>query len=87
MAWMAWTLPTALFFVAIALMLTGMTIWEMRDPTRSRRGILPLSTTRGDRLFIALLVTALVHGLWLGSADGPVWIGTGLAAIVIVRWG
>ena len=28
MEWMAWTLPTAIFFTVIGLMLIGMTIWQ-----------------------------------------------------------
>ena len=90
MAWMAWTGPTATFFIAIVLMLTGMTMWELISPTSTRRGFLPLATTRGDRLFIGLLATALVHAIWLGASDGPVWIGSIIAAIVfavIARWG
>jgi len=67
------------------LMLVGMTVWEMKSPTRLRRGFLPLQTTRGDRLFIGLLSAAYVNlafvGLsgklaeWLGLAGDPsIWI-------------
>ena len=28
--WMAWTLPVAVFFTSIVLMLIGMTVWEDR---------------------------------------------------------
>ena len=28
--WMAWTLPVAVFFICIALMLAGMTVWELQ---------------------------------------------------------
>ena len=52
---MAWTWQTALFFTAIALMLATMTALQLAQPTVPRRGLLPISTTRGDRLFIALL--------------------------------
>ena len=90
MVWMAWTVPTAVFFIAIAVMLISMTLWELYRPTTTRRGLLPLATTRGDRLFIGLLATALVHAIWLGASDGPVWIGSLVAAVVfaaIARWG
>jgi predicted small integral membrane protein len=60
-AWMEWTLPVAIFFVCIALMLVGMTIWEIRSPTTLRRGFLPIATTRGDRLFIGLMAAAWVN--------------------------
>ena len=61
--WMAWTLPVAIFFSCIALMLAGMTVWEIKSPTVERRGFLPIATTRGDRLFIGLLSAA-----WLNLA-------------------
>ena len=61
--WMAWTLPVAIFFSCIVLMLAGMTLWEIKSPTVERRGFLPIATTRGDRLFIGLLSAA-----WLNLA-------------------
>ncbi|GAB0061820.1 hypothetical protein IBA8401_28480 [Pseudomonas syringae] len=51
MEWMSWTLPTAAFFISIALLLAGMTVWELRSASIERRGFLPIATTRGDRLF------------------------------------
>ncbi len=59
--WMAWTTPTAVFFVCIVLMLAGMTVWEIKSPTTLRKGWLPMATTRGDRLFIGLLSAAYVN--------------------------
>jgi len=59
--WMAWTLPVAVFFICIALMLVGMTVWEIKSPTVMRRGWLPIATTRGDRLFIGLMAAAWVN--------------------------
>lgn len=87
---MAWTLPTALFFVCVAVALVIMTVWELRAPTTARRGFLPLMTTRGDRFFIALLSAAFVHVLWLAFTDAPVQIASVLAAalaFVLMRWG
>ena len=52
--WMAWTLPTALFFIGIAIILAAMTLWQVASPTVERRGPLPMMTTRGHRLFIGL---------------------------------
>ena len=59
--WMAWTLPVAVFFCCIVLMLVGMTVWERQSPTTLRKGWLPIATTRGDRLFIGLLSAAYVN--------------------------
>ncbi|MDH4050826.1 MAG: DUF2160 domain-containing protein [Rubrivivax sp.] len=66
--WMAWTLPVAVFFICIALMLVGMTVWEIRSPTRLRKGFLPIATTRGDRLFIGLLSAAYINLAFVGLA-------------------
>ena len=90
MAWMAWTLPTALFFCAIGLALLTLTVLELVWPTTERRGLLPLPTTRGDRFFVSLLAAAFVHVGFLGFSDGPVWIASiisMLLAIVLMRWG
>ena len=59
--WMAWTLPVAVFFCCIVLMLAVMTVWELKSPTTLRRGWLPIATTRGDRLFIGLMAAAWVN--------------------------
>ncbi len=67
-SWMVWTPPTAIFFICIALMLAGMTIWELKSPTTLRKGFLPMATTRGDRLFIGLLVAAYINLGFLGLA-------------------
>lgn len=76
MSWMAWTGVTAAFFVAIALLLAAMTAWELASPSVPRRGLLPLVTTRGDRLFIGLLASAWLHLAWIGLSDGPPWVAT-----------
>jgi len=66
--WMVWTLPVAVFFSCIALMLVGMTVWEIKSPTVLRKGFLPIATTRGDRLFIGLLCAAYVNLGFVGIA-------------------
>ena len=65
-AWMAWTLPTAIFFVLLAMTLAVMTWLAIVYPEAERVGILRIPTTRGDRLFIALIMTAVIHLLWIG---------------------
>jgi predicted small integral membrane protein len=65
--WMAWTWPTAVFFIFVLLCLCGMSVWEYYSQGGSpRRGILGLDTTRGDRLFLSLLGAAFVHLIFLG---------------------
>jgi predicted small integral membrane protein len=74
--WMAWTLPVAVFFVCIALMLAGMTVWEIKSPTVLRKGWLPISTTRGDRLFIGLLCAAYLNLAFVAVSERMIaWFG------------
>ena len=90
LTWMAWTWQTAAFFGGIALLLAGMTIWEIRRPGGDpRHGVLGLDTTRGDRLFITLLGSAYIHLAWLALAAGPLWWASVLSvvyAFVVFRY-
>ena len=92
--WMAWTLPVAVFFCCIVLMLAGMTVWELKSPTIERKGFLPIVTTRGDRLFIGLLSAAYVNLAfvavsekmvgWFGLASEPsIWISFVVSMFVL----
>jgi predicted small integral membrane protein len=94
--WMAWTTPVAVFFTCIVLMLVGMTVWELKSPTTTRRGFLPIETTRGDRLFIGLLAAAYLNLIFVGisgklaawmslEADPSIWISF-LASIALLAW-
>jgi predicted small integral membrane protein len=65
-AWMAWTLPTAIFFVALGGTLGIMTLLAARYPEAERVGVLRIPTTRGDRLFISLISAAVIHLVWIG---------------------
>ncbi|MDR3004329.1 MAG: DUF2160 domain-containing protein [Acidovorax sp.] len=93
-SWMAWTAPVAVFFVCIALMLVGMTWWEIKSPTTLRKGWLPMATTRGDRLFMGLLLAAYINLAWVGlgekmvqwfalAEEPSVWISFGLSMLVL----
>ena len=66
LAWMAWTLPTAIFFALLAATLAVMTWLAIAYPEAERVGILRIPTTRGDRLFISLIMAAVIHLLWIG---------------------
>jgi predicted small integral membrane protein len=90
LSWMAWTPPVAIFFTSIAAMLVTMTVWELRSPTIARKGLLPLVTTRGDRLFIGLLLAACVNLAWTGMTDLAQWWAVAISAVGVVsvmRWG
>ncbi|WKB51419.1 DUF2160 domain-containing protein [Eleftheria terrae] len=94
-AWMVWTPPVAVFFSCIVLMLIGMTVWEIKSPTTTRKGWLPMETTRGDRLFIGLLTAAYVNLAWVGlgekmvswfslEQEPTVWISFGISMALLV---
>jgi predicted small integral membrane protein len=90
LSWMAWTTPIAIFFISVLIMLIGMTIWQVKSPSLERKGFLPISTTRGDRLFIGLLCAAYVNLAWAGLTDVTQYIGAVLGfalLIVVMRWG
>ena len=89
MDWMAWTWPTAIFFVVIALLLVTFTILAIRFPETPRTGILRIETTRGDRLFITLLGSAFINLAWLGlvGEHQPYALGVCLIyAAAVFRW-
>jgi predicted small integral membrane protein len=83
LGWMAWTWQTALFFGVIVLLLVVMTVLELRAPGGApRRGILGLSTTRGDRLFVSLLAAGYIHLLWLAFFGSPLWGASALSLLL-----
>ncbi len=90
LSWMAWTWPTAAFFVFIGLCLCTMGAWEWWRPGGApRRGVLGLDTTRGDRLFITLLGSAFIFLAWLGIMGTPLWGGLAISlayGFAVFRW-
>ncbi|QEM82086.1 DUF2160 domain-containing protein [Halomonas binhaiensis] len=90
MSWMVWTVPTAIFFAIVALMLVGMTLWELASPTVERRGFLPIATTRGDRFFIGMLSAAYIHLAVVGFTSVSLWLALGVSVVwmlILLRWG
>lgn len=84
-SWMAWTLPTALFFIVIFCLIAAMGVWEyVRPGGRPRVGILRFETTRGDRLFISLLGSAFIHLAWLGLGGPNLWWALALSVVYAI---
>jgi predicted small integral membrane protein len=80
-AWMAWTPATGLFFATIGLVLLAM-IWLARaQPEAERVGVLGIPTTRGDRLFLSLVLAAVIHLAWIG------FVGTAPIAVLPIGEG
>ena len=82
LAWMAWTWQTASFFGLILLGLVVLTILGVRRPETPKRGVLGFPTTRGDRFFVSLLVTAFTMVVWIrfGVSD-VLWWPLAIAAL------
>lgn len=88
--WMYWTVPTAIFFITIFLMICGMLVWELISPTVERRGFLRIPTTRGTRFFLGLLGSAYIHLTWVAFTDLTLWIAMPISAVwmaVVMIWG
>ena len=98
-AWMAWTLPTAVFFVLLASTLGVMTWLAAAYPEAERVVVLRIPTTRGDRLFVSLVLAAVIHLLWIAlvgtdpifalpSGEGveisSLWLGTVISLLSAV---
>lgn len=90
MKWMAWSSTSAVFFIGIGIILLCMTIAEIKWPGIERKGFLPIATTRGDRVFIALLSSSFLHLGFLGFGELSLYIPLGISAVwffVLLRWG
>jgi len=88
--WMVWTVPTAIFFAVIAVIIAIMSVWQTLAPSPERRGFLPIPTTPGDRLFIGLVVSGYMYLAWIGLIDASLWIVFAISLVwmgVVMRWG
>jgi len=84
LGWMAWTWPTAFVFIGIFSAMGVLTVLEIRNPGGdARKGVLGLTTTRGDRLFITLLGSCYIFLAWLGVFGTPLWVPLAVA----IAWG
>ncbi len=74
LTWMAWTWPTAAFFLFIFAAIASMGVWEYYRPGGDpRRGVFMIDTTRGDRLFITLVGSAYIMLAWIGLVSTILW--------------
>ena len=83
--WMAWSFPTAMFFLTIFTLIALMAVWEYARPGGSPRvGILRFETTRGDRLFVSLLGSAFINLAWLGLVGANLWWALALSVVYAI---
>ncbi len=83
--WMAWTFPTALFFLTVFALISLMAVWEYISPGGNPRiGILRFETTRGDRLFVSLLGSAFIHLAWLGLVGPNIWWALAISVVYAI---
>jgi predicted small integral membrane protein len=89
LAWMYWTVPTALFFSGLFVTLIAMGIWDRQSPSLPRQGFLPMPTTRGDRLFLTIITAIGITLLWLvilGNTALPAMALLVVAAAAAIAW-
>jgi predicted small integral membrane protein len=89
--WMQWTPLTVAIFFGVVSVLVFMGVWDVRSPSIRRKGFLPVGFTRGERLFLSVVVFLATCILWLAFLpDTPIEYALPVAAILIVilvRWG
>jgi predicted small integral membrane protein len=91
LSWMRWTPVTIAIFVALFSVLAVMTVWDVRAPSIRRKGFLPIGFTRGERLFLSIVIFFATLFLWLAflpKADPTLVIPVAAVLIfIVVRWG
>jgi len=89
-SWMYWTIPVAIAFSGIFVMIAGMTVWGHYRTPVLRKGFLRIVTDRGDRLYIAFVTFALLMVLSFAFAVPSALISAAVAAsvsAVVLKWG
>ncbi|QHW28770.1 hypothetical protein GYN07_31080 (plasmid) [Rhizobium leguminosarum bv. viciae 248] len=84
-SWMAWTLPTTLFFLTILALLIAMSVWEYFSPGGSRARACCVSRRRGATgFFISLLGSAFIHLAWLGLGGPNLWWALAISVVYAI---
>ncbi len=81
-AWMYWTLPTMITICIFFIFLLIIAVLDLKKRSTPRKGFLPFPTTRGDRIFISVIIWIAVSLIWLAIL-GDAYI-TALPLILVV---
>ena len=88
--WMHWTWMSALGFILLAALLCSLAVLDHFRPGYGRKGILPIETTRGDRVFMSIATFVTLVFAWLRYfPEAPstwLWVISGCLAIIILKW-
>ncbi|HLA45351.1 MAG TPA: DUF2160 family membrane protein [Aggregatilineales bacterium] len=88
---MEWTSPTIRIFVGVISTLAVMTIWDVFSPGVPRKGFLPLGFTRGERLFLSVVIFLGTMIAWLAFLPDTNWHYAlpvaGVIILIVVIWG
>ena len=84
LSWMAWTWQTGLFFLGIAACLGSLMVLAVLRPETPRVGILRFATTRGDRFFVSLILTAFIFVFFIRFGGDNFIVPTAAAVLVAV---
>ena len=79
--WMHWTWQSATGFASLAGLLGALAVLDKRVPSYPRKGFLPMETTRGDRVFLSIVLVLLTVFAWLRVApERGFWGAVAIAA-------
>ena len=89
--WMRWSWQSAVFFGSIFGAIIGLTVWDIFSPGVRSKGLLPMAMTRGDRLFLGIVLTLGVFLVWLAILGNQALWGAAVLAsaanVALARWG
>jgi predicted small integral membrane protein len=88
--WMAFTSGSQIFVLGLFALIGALTLLAVLVPAPARRGVLPLDTTRGDRIYIGLLGTGLIMILLIAFTHLALPIGLVVSAFWmgwVIKWG
>ena len=85
LSWMAWTLPTAMFFLVISCCCSAWPSGNTPRPAAIRASACCASRRRAATVcFISLLGSAFIHLAWLGLVGPNLWWALALSVVYAI---